>query len=204
MADEIGVEGKTEAEVVAELKAEREQISGEILAEVAEIAKPVKVEAEVPAKVEEHKSDIFDGIANVIVAGEQAHRDGRTEDSLVVQIPKDGEGEVDIINVGQKELLADFHRVLDKEKVKYRDIVVEADVTENPEKIAKLRGMAQRQVKAAQATERRKALFEGKLGFPALPPVIESKLVEVEEKLPDLPGSEKLTEEGGQSGTTSE
>ncbi len=162
-----------------------------------------EVEAEVPAKVEEHQGDIFDGIANVIVAGEVAHRDGRTEGrNIVVEVPQDGEGEVDIINVGRKELLADFHRVLDKDKVKYRDIEVEADVTESPEKMAKLGDMAQRQVSAAQATERRKAL-EAKMGWPALPGIIESKLVDIENKLPDLPGSE-VNKEGGQESGTSE
>ncbi|GAI80248.1 unnamed protein product, partial [marine sediment metagenome] len=131
-----------------------------------------EVEAEVPAKVEEHQGDIFDGIANVIVAGEVAHRDGRAEGrNIVVEVPEDGQGEVDIINVGRRELLADFHRVLDKDKVKYRDIVVEADVTESPEKMAKLGDMAQRQVKAAQATERRKELA-AKMGWPALPGIL--------------------------------
>ncbi|GAI72537.1 unnamed protein product [marine sediment metagenome] len=160
-----------------------------------------EVEAEV--KVEEHKSDIFDGIANVIVAGEVAHRDGRTEGrNIVVEVPEDGQGEVDIINVGRKDLLADFHRVLDKDKVKYRDIVVEADVTESPEKMAKLGDMAQRQVEAAQATERRKAL-EAKMGWPALPGILERGLERIEDKLPDLPGSE-VNKEGGQESGRSE
>ncbi len=159
-----------------------------------------EVEAGAPAKVEEHPGDIFDGIANVIVAGEVAHRDGRTEGrNIVVEVPEDGQGDVDIINVGRRDLLADFHRVLDKDKVKYRDIVVEADVTESPEKMAKLGDMAQRQVSAAQATERRKAL-EAKMGWPALPGLIESGLVKIEDKLPDLPGSEKNNEGGQESG----
>ncbi len=161
-----------------------------------------EVEAEVPAKVEEHQGDILDGIANVIVAGEQAHRDGRTEGrGIVVEVPKDGEGEVDLVNVGREDLLADFHRVLDKDKHKYRDIVVGADVTENPEKIAKLGEMFQRQVKAAQATERRKAL-EAKIGLPTLPPIIEGALVEIEGKLPELPGSEVNKKGGSENGTS--
>lgn len=163
----------------------------------------VKPEAKVPERAEAYQGDIFDGIANVIVAGEVAHRDKRTEGrQIVVDLPKEGEAEVDIVNVGRRELLDDFHRVLDKDKVKYRDIEVEADVTEIPEKVAKLRGMAERQVKAAQATERRKAL-EAKIGLPALPGIIESKLVEIEEKLPDLPGSE-INKEGGSEDGSSE
>jgi len=156
-----------------------------------------EVEAEVPAKVEE-QDDIFDGVAREIVSREVAHREGRAEGrSLVVEIPQDGEGGADIISYGQSEMIGELDRVLDKDKVKHRGIEVEASVTEVPEQMEKLRVMAQRQVSVAQATERRKALFEGKLGFPALPGVIENALVEIEEKLPDLPGSEVNKEEGG-------
>ncbi|MBA7615179.1 hypothetical protein ES703_22457 [subsurface metagenome] len=169
---------------------------------MAEAEEKALAEAEVPAKVESQQGDILDGIANVIVAGEVAHRDGRTEGRIiVVEVSKDGEGEVDIVNIGRRELLDDFHRVLDKDKVKYRDIEVDADVTEIPVKVETLRRMAQRQVSAAQATERRKAL-EAKMGWSALPGIIESKLIEIEKGPPDLPGGEINKEKGEESGTS--
>ncbi len=166
----------------------------------------VEAGAAAPAKVEENLGDIFDGIANVIVAGEVAHRDKRTEGrQIVVDLPKEGEAEVDIVNTGRPDLLADFHRVLDKDRVKYRDIEVEADVTETPEKMAKLGDMFQRQVSAARATERRKAL-EAKMGWPALPGIIERGLEKIEDKLPDLPGlpGSEVNKEGGSEDGSSE
>ncbi len=165
----------------------------------------VKPEAEASVKVGEPQGDILDGIANVIIAGEVAHRDNRTAGrQIVVDLPKEGEADVDIINTGRPDLLATFHRVLDKDKVRYRDIVVEADVTEDPEKIGKLHDMADRQLEAAQATGRRKAL-EVKLGLPALPLILENKLVGIEEKLPDLglPGNEENKIVGGQENDAS-
>jgi len=182
------VEEKAEGEIVAELKAEREQIAGEILTEVAEIAKPK------PAELEERQDDIFDGVAREIVSREVAHREGRSEGrSLVVEIPKDGEGGADIISYGRSEVIAEFDRVLDKDKVKHRGIEVDASVTEVPEQMAKLGEMAQRQV--SEATSVRKAL-EAKLGLPELPGVIEDTLLAFE-------GS-KIIEKGGQESGTSE
>lgn len=190
--DEVEVEA--EAEVVAELKADKEQAALELLGEVAKIAKPVKVEAEVPAKVEERKDDIFDGVAREIVSREVAHREGRPEGrSLVVEIPEDGEGGADLISYGRSEVIGELDRVLDKDKVKHRGIEVEASVTEVPEKMVKLGEMAQRQV--SEATSVRKAL-EAKFGLPALPSVVEAVVEKFESKLPAVPGSE-VNKEGG-------
>ncbi len=156
-----------------------------------------EVGAEVPAKVAERQDDIFDGVAREIVSREVAHREGRLEGrSLVLEIPEDGEGGADIISYGQAEMIGALDKVLDKDKVKHRGIEVDASVTEAPEQMAKLGEMAQRQVSAAQATERRKAL-EAKFGLPALPGVVEALVEKFESKLPALPGSEKI-EEGGQ------
>ncbi len=153
-----------------------------------------EVEAEVPAKVEERKDDIFDGVAREIVSREVAHREGRPEGrSLVVEIPQDGEGGADIISYGQAEMIGELDRVLDKDKVKHRGIEVDASVTEVPEQMAKLGEMAQRQV--SEATSVRKALEE-KLGLPKLPGVIEEQLLAFE-------GS-KIIEEGGKEGGSSE
>jgi hypothetical protein len=159
-----------------------------------------EAEAEVPAKVEA-EDDIFDGVARELAVRESAHREGRSEErNLVLDLP---EKDKDFIAVGQKPMLDEFVKRLHKNEVDYRLIEVDRSVTENPEKVAKLRTMLERQLSAARNTERRKALFEGKLGFPALPPVIESALVEIEAKLPGLPGSE-INKEGGQESGTSE
>ncbi len=153
-----------------------------------------EVEAEVPAKVEERRDDIFDGVAREVVSREVAHREGRPEDrNLVLEIPEDGEGGADIISYGRSEMIAALDEVLDKDKVKHRGIEVDASVTESPEKMTKLGEMAQRQV--SEATGVRKAL-EAKLGLPELPGVIEDTLLAFE-------GS-KIIEEGGQESGTSE
>ncbi len=152
-----------------------------------------EVEAEVPTKVEERQDDIFDGVAREVVSREVAHREGRPEGrSLVVEIPQDGEGGADIISYGRSEVIGELDRVLDKDKVKHRGIEVDAAVTEVPEQLAKLGKMAQRQV--SEATSVRKALEE-KLGLPALPGIIEEKLLAFE-------GNEIIEEGGSESGTS--
>jgi len=45
---------------------------------------------------------------------------------LVLELP---EGDKDFIAYGRKEMLDEFHRVLDKDKVKYRDIEMESQTT---------------------------------------------------------------------------
>ena len=161
-----------------------------------------EVGAEVPEKVEGRQDDIFDGVAREIVSREVAHREGRSEGrSLVVEIPKDGEGGADIISYGQSEMIGELDRVLDKDKVKHRGIEVDASVTEAPEQMAKLGEMAQRQV--SEATSVRKAL-EAKVGLPALPGVVEELVEKFESKLPALPGSEVNKEGGSEDGNEAE
>ncbi len=188
------VEEKTEGEIVAELKADKEQAALELLGEVVKLAVPEPAEPK-PAELEGRQDDIFDGVAREIVSREVAHREGRPEGrSLVVEIPQDGEGGADIISYGRSEIIGELDRVLDKDKVKHRGIEVDASVTEVPEQMAKLGKMAQRQVSGA--TSVRKAL-EAKFGLPALPGVFEAVVEKFESKLPALPGS-KIIEEGGQ------
>jgi len=166
---------------------------GVTMAEVEEKA-VAEVEAEVPAEVEERRDDIFDGVAREVVSREVANREGRPEGrSLVVEIPKDGEGGADIISYGRAEVISAFDAVLDKDQVKHRGIEVDASMTEDPEEMAKLGEMAQRQV--SEATGIRKAL-EAKLGLAALPSIIEEKLLAFEGK--------KIIKEGGAEDGTSE
>ncbi len=161
-----------------------------------------EVEVEVPAKVEERQDDIFDGVARQIVQREVAHREGRPEDrSLVLEIPKDGEGGSDLISYGRAEMIEALDKVLDKDKVKHRGIEVDASVTEVPEQLAKLEKMAKRQV--SEATSVRKAL-EAKVGLPALPGVVEELVEKFESKLPALTGSELNKEGGSEDGNEAE
>ncbi len=162
---------------------------------MAEVEEKALAEAEVPAKVEERQDDILDGVAREVVSREVAHREGRPEGrSLVVEVPEDGEGGADLISYGREEMISELDRVLDKDKVKHRGIEVDASVTEDPEKVLKLREMVQRQVVAARASERRKALEE-KLGVGPLLGAEEEKLLAFEGK---------IIKEGGQESGTSE
>ncbi len=151
-----------------------------------------EVEAEVAKKAAEYQDDIGDGFYREVVSREVAHREGRSEGrSVVVELP--GEGEHDFISYGQKEMIDEFDKRLDKDRVKHRGIEVGRFPAGDADKIAKVREMAQRQI--SEATAIRKEL-EAKLGLPALPSVIEETLEAFE--------GNKITEEGGQESGTSE
>ncbi|GAI72327.1 unnamed protein product, partial [marine sediment metagenome] len=151
--------------------------------------------AEVPAVAAELQDDVYDGLYREVVSREVAHREGRQEGkSLIVELP-DGEGDPDFISYGQRDMIDAFDKRLDKDKVQHRGIEVGRFPAGDAEKVGKVKGMIIRQT--SEATKRRKEL-ERWLGLSALPEVIESKLVEIEEKLPGKAGSEELTEEGGQ------
>ncbi len=154
----------------------------------------VKVEAEVPAVAVELRDDVYDGLYREVVSREVAHNEGRPEGrSLVVEMPE-GEGNPDFISYGQREMIDAFDKRLDKDKVQHRGIEVGRFPALDAEKVGKVKDMVIRQTSAA--TEKRKEL-ERWLGLPALPEAIESSLVDIESKLPALPGSEVI-DEGGQ------
>lgn len=152
-----------------------------------------EVKVEVPAKAADLQDDVYDGLYREVVSREVAHREGRPEGrSVVVELPEDGEH--DFISYGQKPMIDEFDRRLDKDKVKHRGIEVGRYPAGDAEKIAKVREMAQRQVSVA--TGLRKAL-EAKLGLPALPGVIEEGLEAFE-------GTKEIIEEGGQGNGSNE
>ena len=145
------------------------------------------VKVEVPVKATDLQDDVYDGLYREVVSREVAHREGRPEGrSVVVELPEDGEH--DFVSYGQKPMIDEFDRRLDKDKVKHRGIEVGRFPAGDAEKIAKIRDMAQRQI--SDATRVRKALEE-KLGLPALPGVIEERLEAFE-------GSKEVVKEGGQ------
>ncbi|MBA7643807.1 hypothetical protein ES703_51540 [subsurface metagenome] len=153
-----------------------------------------EVGAEVPAVAAELQDDIYDGFYREVIHREIAHNEGRPEGrSLVVEMPE-GEGQPDFISCGQQEMVDAFDKRLDKDKVKHRGIVVGRFPALDAEKVGKVKDMVIRQT--SEATSRRKEL-ERWLGLPALPEVIESKLLDIESKLPALPSSEVI-DEGGQ------
>ncbi|MBA7708009.1 hypothetical protein ES703_116896 [subsurface metagenome] len=112
----------------------------------------------------------------------------------------EGEGNPDFISYGQRDMIDAFDSRLDKDKVQHRGIEVGRFPAGDAEKIGKVKGMLIRQT--SEATSRRKEL-ERWLGLPALPEAIESSLVDIESKLPALPGNEVI-EEGGQDDGSSE
>ncbi|GAI71868.1 unnamed protein product, partial [marine sediment metagenome] len=159
------------------------------------------VEAEVPAVAAELQDDVYDGLYREVVSREVAHREGRQEGkSLIVELP-DGDGDPDFISYGQREMIDAFDKRLDKDKVQHRGIEVGRFPADDAEKVGKVKDMVIRQT--SEATSRRKEL-ERWLGLPALPEVIESKLLDLESKLPDLPGSEVENEGGQDDGNESE
>ena len=145
------------------------------------------VKVEVAVKATDLQDDFYDGLYREVVSREVAHREGRPEGrSVVVELPEDGEH--DFVSYGQKPMIDEFDRRLDKDKVKHRGIEVGRFPAGDAEKIAKIWDMAQRQI--SDATRVRKALEE-KLGLPALPGVIEERLEAFE-------GSKEVVKEGGQ------
>lgn len=180
-----------------------EQVKGESGLEPGEVGTPIinvaEVAKEAAKEIIERKvalDDIFDGVARVVLSREKAEQEGRVPGrTLVVEVPKDGEGGFDLISYGPGEIIDEFDRALDKEKVKHRGIEIDASFTEDPEKIAKLREMAKRQILAANETDRRKALkgLEGTLGVAPLPGAAEQELLAFE-------GSKEINQGGELSG----
>ena len=124
----------------------------------------VEVKAEVPVKPAEHQDDILDGLYREVLSREIAHREGRPEGrNVVVELPDDGEH--DFISYGQKPLVEEFDRRLDKDQVKHRGIDVGRYPAGDAQKLAKVQAMAQRQLSGV--AKYRKALK--KHWFPALP-----------------------------------
>ncbi|MBA7641237.1 hypothetical protein ES703_48913 [subsurface metagenome] len=153
-----------------------------------------EVEVEVPTVAAELQDDVYDGLFREVISREVAHREGRPEGrSLVVELPE-GEGDVDFISYGQREMIDAFDKRLDKDKVTHRGIEVGRFPAGDGEKIGKVRAMGERQV--SEATRLRKGL-EAKLGLPALPGVIEHELEALE-------GTTERIDEGGSKNDTNE
>lgn len=145
---------------------------------------PVAVEPVEPGAVGELQvDDVYDGLYREVVSREAARLAGRTEGRTVVLELPVGEGEPDFISYGRRDMVDEFDKRLDKDKVQHRGVDVGGFPTDEV-KVDRLRLIIGRHI--ADAQEKRKAL-EGRLGLPALPGILADKLDELAISI--MPGS---------------